>query len=108
MLLGSLAQACAKTGWLRDWKLMSNRYHWLIETSRSQPSRGDPLGAKHLTSGLAKTLFQPSRLDCQPFRARQSGLFSIETQKLPCTHRERRRHVQDVHASMSALRRVSC
>ncbi len=55
-----------------------------------------------------KTLFQPSRPHCQPFRGRQSGLISIETQKLPCTHRERRRHVQDVHASMSALCRVSC
>jgi hypothetical protein len=28
-----------------------------------------------------KTLFQPSRPDCQPFRARQAGLFFIETQK---------------------------
>ena len=40
MLLGSLAQACAKTGWLRGWKLMSNRYHWLIETSEARLVEG--------------------------------------------------------------------
>jgi len=33
MMLETLGQACAKTGWrVQAWVLMSNHYHWLIET----------------------------------------------------------------------------
>lgn len=32
-ILQTLAQACAKTGWrIHAWVLMSNHYHWLVET----------------------------------------------------------------------------
>ena len=36
LLLKTLAQSCAKTGWrVHGWILMSNHYHWLIETPQA-------------------------------------------------------------------------
>jgi putative transposase len=41
MLLRILAQACAKTGWrVHGWVLMSNHYHWLIETPKGNLVEG--------------------------------------------------------------------
>jgi REP element-mobilizing transposase RayT len=41
MLLRTLAQACAKTGWrVHGWVLMSNHYHWLIETPQANLVEG--------------------------------------------------------------------
>jgi putative transposase len=35
-ILRTLAQACAKTGWrIHAWVLMSNHYHWLVETPQA-------------------------------------------------------------------------
>jgi REP element-mobilizing transposase RayT len=41
MMLGTLGQACAKTGWrVHAWVLMSNHYHWLLETPRANLVEG--------------------------------------------------------------------
>ena len=41
LLLKTLAQACAKTGWrVHGWILMSNHYHWLIETPQANLVEG--------------------------------------------------------------------
>ena len=41
MLLSALVQAWAKTGWrVHGWVLMSNHYHWLIETSQANLVEG--------------------------------------------------------------------
>jgi putative transposase len=41
MLLRTLAQACAKTGWrVHAWILMDNHYHWVIETPQANLVEG--------------------------------------------------------------------
>jgi putative transposase len=41
MLLRTLAQACAKTGWrVHDWVLMDNHYHRVIETPQANLVEG--------------------------------------------------------------------
>ena len=40
-ILGTLRQACHKTGWkIHAWILMSNHYHWLVETPQPNLVQG--------------------------------------------------------------------